>query len=67
MLTPLLTVNEVCAILKIKPSTLYNWIYYGKIRPIRLSARTVRFTQAELTRMVNCGTLPLSDKGVPEE
>ena len=38
----LLSLNDVCEILKVKPRTIYNWIYMRKIQPVRVG-RSIRF------------------------
>ena len=43
----LLTIKDVCQILKIKEGTLYNWIHFKKI-PIVKMGRSVRFKRSAI-------------------
>ena len=43
----LLTFEEVCALLQVRPSTLYNWCAKGTIPHLRVG-RLLRFSQQDL-------------------
>ena len=42
-MTDLLTVNELAARLKVRPSTVRTWMHRGVIPAIRLTPKVVRF------------------------
>ena len=42
-MTDLLTVNELAARLKVRPSTIRSWMHRGVIPAIRLTPKVVRF------------------------
>jgi len=48
----LLTPLEVCELLKIKKTTLYNWIYLGKIKAIKVSRRMVRIKKEDVLKLL---------------
>lgn len=48
----LLTPQEVCSILKIKTSTLYNWVYFKKIKAIKFSKRMIRFKKEDVLKLL---------------
>jgi excisionase family DNA binding protein len=55
-MTNLLTTSQACATLNISRATLYRYIAAGRITPIRLSNRAVRYDPAELRRFVVAST-----------
>jgi excisionase family DNA binding protein len=58
----LLKASEVCAALKISASTLRRLVRAGKLRPIRVTSRTVRYDSADLERLVAPPQQPLPSK-----
>ena len=46
-----LTINQLCQELQISRRTVFKWIEEGKIKVIRLGARTVRIDESELKRI----------------
>lgn len=49
---PLLTVQDVAGMLKIKPSTVYAWSYERKIPSIKLGGRLLRFRLSEIEKRI---------------
>lgn len=47
----LVNVNDICAILAVKPSTVYKWVYEGRIPHYKIG-RLVRFDPVEIDRWV---------------
>jgi excisionase family DNA binding protein len=45
-----LTVEEAAAIVKVKPSTVYEWVRSGRLPCYRLGPRAIRFTPELLRR-----------------
>ena len=43
---PLLTPADVAALLRVKPSTVYEWVRNGSMPCIRLGGRAVRFSRS---------------------
>lgn len=48
----LLTVEEVCNILKIHPVTLRNWLRKGKIKGVKISHREWRIPESALQEFI---------------
>ena len=48
----LLTSRQVCEILKIRPGTLYNWVYLRKIKVVKLSQRLLRFKIEDIIDLI---------------
>jgi excisionase family DNA binding protein len=48
---PLLTVPEVAAWLRVRPSTVYTWVESGRLTCIRLSGR-IRFVRNDILRWI---------------
>ncbi len=46
---PLLTVEDLCGWLKVKPATVYDWVYRKKIPYIRVG-RLLRFRPSEINQ-----------------
>lgn len=44
----LLTPNELADFLKVKVSTIYNWVYQGFIPHIKVTGRCLRFAEDEI-------------------
>ncbi len=44
---PLLTVKELCGWLKVKPATVYDWVYRGKIPHLKVGV-LLRFRMSEI-------------------
>lgn len=51
----LLTVKQVCKMLKITKMTLYNWEKSGKIKRIKMGDRIVRYEKSEIERFLKGG------------
>jgi len=49
---PLLTPKQVMALLSISRSTLLRLQQAGKLRPIRLTARSIRYSAAEVEKLL---------------
>jgi excisionase family DNA binding protein len=49
----LLTVQEAAAILRVKASAIYEWIYQGKLRKIN-AGRHIRIALVDLEEFANC-------------
>jgi len=47
----LFTVREAAKLLTLKESTVYRWIFDGKINPRRIGARAVRVPESEILRI----------------
>ena len=52
METTLYTVREAAKLLTLKESTLYRWLFYKKIRPVRVGTRAVRIPKTEIDRVL---------------
>ena len=50
--TTLYTVQEVAAILKVDPRTVYRYINDGQLSAIRLSARKTRISRQDLLQFI---------------
>lgn len=48
----LLTTKEVQARLQICRATLYHWVKAGKIKQVRLTARSIRYEQKEVDSLI---------------
>lgn len=48
----LLTPEQVCEILAISKEYLYRMNYLGRLKPVRISHRTIRYTAEEIERFI---------------
>ncbi len=48
----LLTINEVCQLLKVSKRTIQRWVKNHTLTPLRLSSRIIRFKQSEIERFL---------------
>jgi len=48
----LLTISEVCQLLKVSKRTVQRWSKNGRLRPIRLSSRIIRFKKSDIERFL---------------
>ncbi len=48
----LLTIKQVAEILQVKVSTIYDWVYRGKIRHIKLG-KMLRFFEEDILNYIN--------------
>ena len=53
---PLLTVREFADALRIKPGTVYTWIWQKKLAVVKISAHAVRIPASELDRLLSNAT-----------
>jgi excisionase family DNA binding protein len=49
---PLLTINDLCSLLKIEPTTVYQMTYRGKIPHYKIANR-LRFRQSEILAWID--------------
>lgn len=47
-----LTVTEVAELLKLHPSTVREWAREGRLKPLDLPGRVVRFSRADVERLL---------------
>lgn len=55
-MSKLLTIQEVSELLKVKVSTLYDWIYRKKIRYVKIG-RLVRFYEDDIANLLKANTV----------
>lgn len=55
-MSKLLTIQEVSELLKVKVSTLYDWIYRKKIRYVKIG-RLVRFYEDDIANFLKVNTV----------
>jgi len=55
-LSPFLTAREAAEVLRIQPRTLAHWQKLGRLQPMRISGRGVRFRKEDIIALV--GTDP---------
>lgn len=48
----LLTAREVADLLRIHPLTPYEWVKGGKLTPVRIAPRCLRFKESEVRRIM---------------
>jgi excisionase family DNA binding protein len=48
----LMTAKQVCELIEVKPSTVYQWVHLGLIPYVKLG-KCVRFKKAELFRWID--------------
>jgi excisionase family DNA binding protein len=60
---PLLTIDEVCALLKIKPQAIYQLTYRGKIPHFKIANR-LRFRLSEIVEWIDAHKV---EKGPQED
>jgi len=48
----LLTLKEVAERLRLSPQTIYRWVRTGKIEPIKLPNRQLRFRESEVETLL---------------
>lgn len=53
----LLTIREVCGILKVSKKTLYRYLKEGKLPCIKLSNRALRFKETDIMRIISENTI----------
>lgn len=49
---PTLKINEVAAILRLNPMTIYRWVKSGKIQAMRVGKTALRISKGELYRIM---------------
>lgn len=47
------TVREAADMLSVKENTVRHWMFQNKIEFIKIGAKTVRFTQSQIDRMLS--------------
>lgn len=52
-LDELLTIEDITAILKVSPKTIYNWTYRDLIPCLKLGRGLLRFRQSEILNWLN--------------
>ncbi|WP_082317901.1 helix-turn-helix domain-containing protein [Leptospirillum ferriphilum] len=51
----LFTIRETAKLLTLKESTIYRWVFDGKIKPVRVGSRAVRVPESEILRIREAG------------
>lgn len=45
-------VPEAAKLWNVKASTVYRWVFDGRIKPVRIGTRAVRIPQSEIERII---------------
>lgn len=53
----LLTIEEVCNLLKVSRRTVYNYIKSGKLPCVKLSKNTLRFREFDIEKLISDRTI----------
>ena len=48
----LLTIDDVCQLLKVSKRTVQRWIKEHRLRPLRFSNRIIRFKRSDIERFI---------------
>jgi excisionase family DNA binding protein len=55
LLPTLLTIREVGEVLRIGPKTIERWVSEGRIHPVRLTARSLRYRREDVLALIDVG------------
>lgn len=48
----LYTINEVAEKLRLKPHTIYRWVWSGRIKALKLGDKTIRIPEEEVQKIM---------------
>jgi excisionase family DNA binding protein len=57
-LSPFLTAREAAEVLRIQPRTLAHWQKLGRLTPLRISGRGIRFKREEILGLITTDPRP---------
>jgi len=64
----LLTLQELCNLLHLKPATIYSLIYHKKIPVVKLSSRCLRFRLSDIQAWIAAKTVqPMQYQAMPAQ